>query len=60
MNDWSENIVKLQPLSRSINEKLNRMEYDEAEVDLRELLRAVQELHIYAIKESVKLGCYFG
>jgi cell fate (sporulation/competence/biofilm development) regulator YlbF (YheA/YmcA/DUF963 family) len=60
MNDWSENIVKLQPLSRSINEKLNRREYTKAEADLRELLRAVQELHIYAIKECVKQGSYFG
>lgn len=56
MNDWSELIVRLQPLSRKLEETLNRREYTEAEVTASELADVVNDLYRFAIKQQLLSG----
>lgn len=50
MNDWSEVVVHLQPLSRKLEEHLNRREYHEASEVAMQLENLAFNARMYCAK----------
>jgi len=58
MTPQAEDIRRLQPLSRELEEALNHHEFKRAERIACDLLDTVHALHIVAIKGAVRQGAY--
>lgn len=48
MSDWSEYLVKVQPLARKLEEQMNRREYTDAVHTASDVITAVENVLLHA------------